>query len=138
MFGLRVVRLEVLIAQRPSRRNAAVVCDLSEIPLAEPQQSRAIHLRVAADVILNAGKKRLAVLVIPRLLGPVLRLDKDSLGVPVVFFTRQVSAPFEHQNPFAGGRQMIGERTTAGSRTYDDDVVLVVRSQMFPNRSEER
>src|ERR1035438_2508329 len=135
MFGLRVVRLEVLIAQWPCRRDAAMVRGFPEVLDTEPQQGRAIHLRVAADVILNAGRKRLAVLVIPRLFGPVLRLDKDSLGIPVVFLTRQVSAPFEHQNPFAGGRQMVRERTTASARTYDDDVVMVVRSQMFPNRS---
>ncbi len=72
MLSLGVIGFKVVIAQRPCWRNTAVVDDFSEIPLTEPQQSRAINFGVAADVILDAGMKRLAVLVEPGLIGPVL------------------------------------------------------------------
>ncbi len=126
MLGLCVVGFEVLVAEWPGRRNAAVVSDFSEILFTKPQQGRSIHLRIATDVILNAGKERLAVLVIPRLIGPVLGFDKDSLGIPVVFLARQIPAPFEQQNSFARRRQMVSECPSAGSGSYDDDVVMIV------------
>ena len=100
LLGLCVVGLEILVAQWPGRRDAAVVRNLAEVPLTKPQQRRAINLRIAADVILNAGKKGLAVLVIPGFFGPVLGFDEDSFGVPVIFLARQVSAAFEQQNSF--------------------------------------
>ena len=131
MLGLCVVGLEVLVAQRPGRRNAAVVSNLTEILLTKPQQGRAINLRIAADVILNAGKERLAVLVIPGLFGPVLGFDKDRLGIPVVFLARQVAAAFEKQNPFPRRRQMVSQRSSAGSRSDDDDVVTIVFSHVL-------
>ena len=87
MLRLGVVRLEVLIAQWPRRRDAAVVPDFSEVLLAESQQGRAINLGIPADVILNAGVKRLSVLVIPGLLGPILRFEEDGPGIPVVFLS---------------------------------------------------
>ena len=108
-----------------------MVYDLSEVSLTKPQQRRAIYLRIAADVILNAGLKRLAILVKPRLLGPVLGFDKDSAGVPVVFLTRQVPAPFQQQNPLPRRSQMVGECSSTGSRSYDDDIVMIVRSHML-------
>ena len=125
VLRLCVIRFEILITQRPCRGNTAVVRDVCEIFNTRPQQGRAINFRIAADVILNAGKKCLAVLVIPRLFGSVLGFDEDGLGVPVVFFPRQVSAAFEKQNSLPRRRQMVSERASTGSRAYDDDVVMI-------------
>ena len=80
--------------------------------------------------------KRLAVLVVPGLVGPVFRFDKDGSGIPVVFLARQVPAPFEQQDSFPRWRQMVSERSSAGSRSDDDDVVMIARCQtlcFYPN-----
>ena len=75
VLRLGVVRLEVLVAQRPRGRNAVGVSDATEVLLAQAQQGGAVDLGVAADVILDPGMKGVAFLVGPRLLGPVLRLE---------------------------------------------------------------
>ncbi len=51
LLGLRVVRLEVLIAQRPGRRDATGVLDLAEVLPSQAEQRRAVELRVASDVL---------------------------------------------------------------------------------------
>jgi len=75
--------------------------------------------------LLDAGMKRLAVLVKPGLIGPVLRFDKDGAGIPVVFLARQVSTALEEQNSLARWRQVAGEGSSTGSRPYDDHVVTI-------------
>ena len=68
----------------------------------------------------------LSVLVEPCFLGPIFRFKKNRAGVPVVFLSRQVVAPFQKQNAFAGWSKMIGERSAAGSGADDDDVKMIL------------
>ena len=95
VLRFRVIRLEVLIAERPGGRDAAIVADFPKILLAKPQQRRAINLRISADVILNAWVKLVSILVVPGFFGSVFRFEKDGAGFPVVFLPRQVAAPFQ-------------------------------------------
>ena len=75
--------------------------------------------------------KRLALLVKPGLIGPVLRFNKDGAGIPVVFLARQVAAAFEQQNSFSRWRQVISKCSSTGSRPYDDDVVMIAGSHLL-------
>ena len=68
ILGPRIIGLEVIVAERPGRRDPAVVPDLAEILLAQAEQRRAIKFRVAADVVMNAGMERASVFAVPRLL----------------------------------------------------------------------
>ena len=64
-LGLGVVRLEIRIGERPSGGDPAVVAHLAEVALAQPEQDRAVELRVAADEVLLMRMELLAVLVQP-------------------------------------------------------------------------
>ena len=76
-LGLGVVGLEVVVGDRPRRRDAAVVLALCEVALAQPEQDRAVELRVAADEVLLVGLVRIAVLVVPELVVEVALLAED-------------------------------------------------------------
>ena len=69
MLGLRVVRLQIVIGDRPRRRNAAVMPELAEVFLAQTKQRRAVELRIAADVVVRVRMQLLAVVVAPDFLG---------------------------------------------------------------------
>ena len=85
ILGPGVVRLEVVVADRPGRRDPAVVANLTEVLLAEAEQRRPVEFRVAADVIVGVWVKRLAVPVAPHFLGVVSGFDVDCARAPVVF-----------------------------------------------------
>src|SRR5215471_14967757 len=98
--------------------------NLSEIPLAEPEQGRTVEFRVAANVVVGVRMERLPVLVTPRLFGVVFRLDIDRTRVPVIFFAPDIVATLEQQNLLARGRKLVRERAAAGAGADDDDVVM--------------
>lgn len=56
MFRARIVRFEVFIANRPRRRNAAVMHHFAEIAFPESQQRRAIKLRARHVVPVHAPR----------------------------------------------------------------------------------
>ena len=124
VLGLRVVRLELVVADRPRRRDAAVVANLAEVLLAQPEQRGAVELGVAADVVVGVRMERLAVLVLPHFLGVVLRLDVDRPRAPVVLLAADVVAALEQQDPLAGRGEVIGERAAARAGADDDHVVV--------------
>src|SRR6516164_1256955 len=74
LFCLHVVGLEVVVADRPGRRNATVVANLTEILFAQAEQSSAVKLRVATDVVVGVGMKVLAFGIEPRFTGVVMRV----------------------------------------------------------------
>src|ERR1700691_2369287 len=133
MLRFRVIRLSVLITARRGGWDTAIVPAFAEILLAKSQQCRPINLGIPANVILNAWVKRLPVLVIPRLLGLVLRFEKNRAGLPIILFSGQVSAPLQKQNAFARGSKMIGERSTTSSSADDDDVKMILLRHLHPH-----
>ena len=70
-----------------------MVFDLPEVFLAEAQEGCAVDLRIAADVVMNAGVELLTVAVVPNLSGLVLGVDENRPGVPIVFLARKIFAP---------------------------------------------
>src|SRR5215469_5966231 len=126
VFGSAVIRLQLLIADRPGRRDPAVMLDLAEILLAQSDQSRPVKFGIPANEIVRAGMKFLAVLVVPRFLDVVFALTDYGLSVPIVFLARDVATPFEKQNSLASGSQRVCQGSPSGSRPYDDYVVMVI------------
>jgi len=55
VLRLAIVGLELLVAERPGGRDAAVMAQLTEVLPAQPQEGRAIDLRVAAYVVAIPG-----------------------------------------------------------------------------------
>src|SRR5436190_21548423 len=61
-LGLRVVRLQILVRDRPRRRDAPVVTHLLKVALAKPEQNRPVKLGVPSDEVLLVRLVRRAVL----------------------------------------------------------------------------
>src|SRR5262249_32982325 len=103
----------------------AVMPDLTEVLLAQTEQRCAVKLGVAADVIMDAGLERLAVLAVPGLLGFVFRFEKHRRGVPILLLARQKIAALQYQYSLACRRQSIGECPASRPGADNDDVVPV-------------
>src|SRR5712691_12651451 len=71
MLGLHVIRLQVIVRDRPRRRYAAMMVDLAEVLLAQPEEGGAVELGVAANIIVGVGVKILAFPVLPHFFGVV-------------------------------------------------------------------
>jgi hypothetical protein len=132
LLGLRVVRLEVGVSDRPGRRYAVVVPQLTEVLGSQPEQRRAVELRVAADVVVHLGRELVAVLVVPELRSAVLALHEHGAGLPVVPLAGQVVAAFEQQNPLPVRREPVGQRAAAGPAADDDHVIVLVVDHARP------
>src|SRR5439155_2124506 len=132
MLGLGVVRLQVVVRDRPGGRHAALVGDLAEVLLAEPDQRGAVELGVPADEVMRAGVELLAIAVVPVLLDVVAVLDLDGARVPVLLLARDVAAPLEEEDALARGREAIGERPAPRAGADDDHVVVIVRHGPLP------
>ena len=65
VLGLRVVRLELVVLDRPRGRDAVVVAELAEVLLAEPVERGAVELGRPADEVVDLRLERLAFLVVP-------------------------------------------------------------------------
>src|SRR6516162_4130994 len=126
-FRLCVVRLKISIRDRPRGRDPPVVPDFVEVPLAEAEKDRAVELRVAADEILLVGLECFAVLLVPELVGQVAVLPEDLAAVPVLWLPRQVAAALDHQDPLAGRREPVRERTPASAGADDNHVIVLSR-----------
>ena len=98
LFRPLVIGLEVAVTQGPGWRNAVEVMKLLKILLPQAEVGRAIHLGGPTDEVMAAGLKRLAVLVVPHILGDVPPLLEDLLRVPVLGFLREPVATLQHQN----------------------------------------
>src|SRR5271165_1449677 len=125
ILGLGIVRLQIVITDRPSGRDATVMAQFAEIFLAQPEQSSTVKLGIAADVVVGMRMEFLAIPVEPRLFRVVVGVDVDDLWIPVRFLARNIVAALKDQYPLSGRRQVIGEcsATRAGS---DDDYVIVI------------
>src|SRR5713226_8841598 len=52
-FGLQVVRLQVIVGNRPRRGNPSKMLDLTEIFAAETEQRRAVEFGISAYVVIR-------------------------------------------------------------------------------------
>jgi hypothetical protein len=92
---LRVVRLEVLVADGPRRRETAMMPALAEVLAAQPEERRAEELRVAADRVVRVWVEVLAVPVLPDVLRLVTTLQVHRLRAPVLLLAPHVLAALE-------------------------------------------
>jgi hypothetical protein len=131
LLGLCVIRLQLFVRDRPGRRDAARVAQFSKILFAEPKQGSPEKLRVAADIVVCVRVQLFAGLIPPHFRGLVLALGINSLRTPVVLLSWDVVATFEQENAFARRCQPVGERTAAGSRSNNDNVVVIRRGTLL-------
>ncbi len=125
-FGLGVVRLELVVDDRPGRRDAVLVPQFAEVALAQAEQRQAVDLRVAPYEVVQARVELLALGTVPgfrRLVGAV---DEHGLGIPVLAGTRQVVAALEHQDAFASCSELLSHRAAAWTAANHDQVVVSV------------
>src|SRR6266508_419514 len=87
--------------------------DRFEVALAEPEQHGAVHLGVAAHVVVLLGIEELAVLVLPHSGVAIAQVAPHRTGVPVLALARVPAPAFEQQDPLAGRRQRVRERAAA-------------------------
>ena len=128
VLSLRVVRLQLVVGDRPGGRDAVVVAKLAEVLLAEPVERGAVELRRTTDEVVDLRLERRAGRVVPGVGGDVAVVDEDVLREPVLRLARQPVAALEQQDPLARGRQVAGERPASRPGADDDDVVVVHRS----------
>src|SRR5215813_7713779 len=124
LLGLCVIRLHVLIPDRPSRRDSVVFTKLPEILLAQTVQGSSVHFGGAPDKVVNLRLEWFPIGVVPGIRGDVSIVDEDSLRIPVQSLTFQPVAAFENQDALAGGCEVASQGTSAGSTPDDDDVVI--------------
>ena len=122
---LRVPGLELVVAERPGRRDPVDVFDLTEVLRPQPVQRGAVELGRPTDEVVDLGLERRAVGVVPRIRRDVLAVDEHGLGVPVLRLPREEVAAFEQQDPLPRPGEGVGERPSAGPRPDDDDVVVL-------------
>ena len=114
-----------VIFERPCGGHAASMRDLFEIALAQPEQCRPVHLRIAADIIMELRREILALGVRPCFVCLVATIDEHRFRVPIGFLARQIIAALEDQNALAGGRDALGERCASGAAADHDQIIMV-------------
>ena len=125
LLGPRVVRLEVCVADRPRLGHAIDVLHPAEVLLSLAKQHRAVHLRVAPDVVVLLGQERAALLVGPAAAVAIAVLDPHLGRVPILLLPAQVVAPLEDEDALAGGRQRVGQGAAAGPGPDDDEIEVL-------------
>src|SRR5262249_40766235 len=87
-FGLAVIRLQLIIRNRPGRRDSAVMFYLAKIFFTESEKCSAIKFGIAADIIIGVRMKLATVDVPPKLFGIVAATRIHLQGIPILFFAR--------------------------------------------------
>src|SRR5436305_14318366 len=100
--------------------------DVAEVLFAHTEESRAVKLCVAADIIVRVRVQHFATRVTPTLFSVVAAFDVDEARVPVLLLARDVIAALTDQDALAGRGERVGERAAASSRADDDDVVMII------------
>ena len=124
-LGLCVPRLEVVVGERPLRRNAVGVLDLAEISRSQAVQRCPVELRRPAHEVVNLWLERFSIRVPPRVRRDVAALPEDRAGLPVLLLPRQEAPTFEQQHALAARGERVGECAAACPGTDDDHVVVV-------------
>ena len=125
LLGLRVVRLHLVVADRPRGRDAVVVAQLAEVLLPEAVQRRAVELGGAADEVVHLRLERLRGLtVVPGVLRDVAVVDEHVPGGPVLRLAREPVPALQQQDALARGSEAVHKRAAAGAAADDDDVVV--------------
>ena len=101
LLGERVVRLQLVVGDRPGRRDAVVVLQLAEVLLAKPVERGAVELRRAADEVVDPRLEGLAARVVPGVRRDVAVVDEHVLVRPVLRLAREPVAALEQEDALA-------------------------------------
>src|SRR4029077_15975938 len=123
LLGARVVRLQVLVGDRPGRRNAVMMVQLTEILASQPIERSAEQFGRAADEVVHLWLKWPAVTVMPGIGGYVPVLLEYRRRIPVLHLALEPVAALEDQDALSRRRELPGESATARAAADDDDVV---------------
>src|SRR5262249_28939703 len=126
MLRLSVIRFQLVVLDRPRRRNSPVVFDGTEILAPKPEQRRAIKFRIAANAVVGVGVEWIAVSIVPDFFGLVFALNVYGAGAPVVLLAGHVVTAFQQENPLACRRQLAGESSATRARADDDHVIMTL------------
>src|SRR5215813_9388185 len=127
MFRFCVIRLQLVVADRPRRRDATMVTNFAEVLFAQAKERRTVEFSIAADVIVRVRMQLLTVRVAPGFLGVVLSFKVDRARAPVVLLAWHVITTFEQENFLAGRRESVCQGPAACACADDDYVVMIVR-----------
>ncbi len=125
-FGPGIVRLEVLITERPIRRGAAFVLEGRKVFLPETWERGSVDLGVPTHVVMNSRVVWSPRGIVPRLSSPVPVLQENGSSIPVLRLLRQIVALLNQQDPRSGVTQSIDQRPATRACPDDYDVVVMV------------
>ena len=125
LLGAGVPRFEIGVANRPVGGDAVDVLDRLEVAFPESEQDSAIHLGIAADVVVLFWAELLAVLIGPFAGVVISPFGPDRSRAPVFGFARQPTAALDKQNACTRRCQSMCDRAASGPGPDDDDVVVV-------------
>jgi hypothetical protein len=137
-LGLGVVGLELVVADRPGRRDAVLAFEHPEVLAPEARQGGAVDLGAATDDVVDRRMKGFAAPVEERIGGAISLGHEELPRAPVLGLTRQVVAALDDEDLRAAIAERVGERAAAHATADDGDVgrdgrrVRVLRHEVPP------
>jgi hypothetical protein len=125
LFGLRIVRLQLVVLDGPSWRNAILVLPFGEVFGSQTIERRTVHFGGAADKVMHPRLKRLAMLVAPNIGRNIPIVDEHFFGRPIFGLAPQPIATLEDQDSLPRGSEMISQRTATSPAADDDNIVWI-------------
>lgn len=102
LFSARVVGFHVGVGDGPGGGDASLMLDDAEVFGTHAEESSAIDLGLAADVIGLLRMEWLVVFVVPCFCGVIAVVEKDCRGVPVEFFLGKEGTTLQDEDALAG------------------------------------
>src|SRR5947209_8543663 len=102
-----------------------MMMQLPKVLPAKSKQRRPIHLGRPADKVMRPRLKRLAGLVIPRVLGDVTIVAEHLRSIPVLLLTRQELTALQQEDALPRRSELVCESSPASAGADDDNVVVI-------------
>src|SRR5713101_302664 len=125
-FGLQVVRLQIVVGNRPRWGNPSKMFDLTEILSAQAEQRRAVEFGISAHVVIRVRMERLSIFVAPFFFRLILAFHIDRARIPVGLLVGNIVAAFQNENTFPGRCERVHKSPAARAGPDDDHVVVLV------------
>ena len=122
LLCLQVVRLHLVVSDRPRGRHTVVVLQLAKVLATHAVQRNSIELRSTAHEVMHLRLERFVLLVVPGVRRHVSVIDEQVLRQPVLGLTTQPVAALEKKDTLARGSEVARERPSASAGANDDDV----------------
>src|SRR5215472_5704905 len=107
--------------------------ELAEILATQTVERGTVHLRRAADGVVDARLERVVTVVVAVLARHVPVVDENGLAVPVQGLAWQPIAPLEDQDPLTRWGQVAGQGPSPRTAADDDDIVPAVTRHHAPS-----